>query len=432
MATSGTPETASRLRSGPPYKRSSDPATAIKMADNARMNFAFAQRRLMIPTLFLLGALSTLASPASAQAPRPARPAPARAPAPAKDPFFTSTVPVDQLRNKQAVLETSQGTIVLDLLADAAPNHVAHFIMRAREGAYDGTTFHRVIPMGIVQGGDPLSKDPAQAARYGTGGLGTLRFEANQEKHTRGAVSAVLVPGQKDSAGNQFFICVTDQPALDGQYTVFARVADGILVAQKISAVASNGGIPGERIDIRKVTIRDKPADAPEPYSTETAEELGRHHAVIETSLGPIELEFLPDRAPNHVRQFLRLAALGVYDGTTFHRVVPGFVVQGGYMPTRSEPLNERQERAVRSLQPEFSDTPHDRGIVSMARVSGEPASATTSFFIVLARAERLDGQYSVFGRVVSGMDVVQKMEAAPVNGETPVAPVTVTRVMVK
>jgi len=404
----------------------------MEMTDNAGMTVRVAQRQLVVLTLSLLVALSTLSAAVAAQAPRPARPAPARPAAPAKDPFFTSTVPVDQLRNKQAVLETSQGTIVLDLLADAAPNHVAHFIMRAREGAYDGTTFHRVIPMGIVQGGDPLSKDPAQAAKYGTGGLGTLRFESNQEKHTRGAVSAVLVPGQKDSAGNQFFICVTDQPALDGQYTVFARVADGILVAQKISTVASAGGIPAERIEIRKVTIRDKPAEAPAPFSTETAEELGRHHAVIETSVGPIEIEFLPDRAPNHVRQFLQLAALGVYDGTTFHRVVPGFVVQGGYMPTRSEPLNERQERAVRPLQPEFSDTPHDRGIVSMARVGGDPASATTSFFIVLGRAERLDGQYSVFGRVVSGMDVVQKMEAAPVNGETPVTPITVTRVVVK
>src|SRR5689334_1831617 len=75
----------------------------------------------------------------------PSRPAPSR-PAP-KDPFFTSNIPVEQLRNKQAVLETSQGAIVLDLLADAAPTHVAHFITRAREGAYDGTTFHRVIPM---------------------------------------------------------------------------------------------------------------------------------------------------------------------------------------------------------------------------------------------------------------------------------------------
>ena len=98
-------------------------------------------------------------------------------------------------QGKQAVLETTAGTIVFDLLADAAPNHVAHFITRARGGAYDGTTFHRIIAMGIIQGGDPLSKDPAQASRYGTGGLGTLRFEANAEKNTRGAVSAVLVRG---------------------------------------------------------------------------------------------------------------------------------------------------------------------------------------------------------------------------------------------
>src|SRR3954465_6969889 len=192
---------------------------------------------LVLLTLWLLGqspaaGVSTAAA-AAAQAPRPARPpsprpAPARAAAPVRDLFFTSSLPIDQLRNKQAVIETNQGTVVFDLLADAAPNHVAHFIMRARERAYDGTVFHRVIPLGIVQGGDPLSKDPAQIAKYGTGGLGTLRFEPNQEKHTRGAVSAVLVPGQQDSAGNQFFICVTDQPALDGQYTVFARVADGI------------------------------------------------------------------------------------------------------------------------------------------------------------------------------------------------------------
>jgi peptidyl-prolyl cis-trans isomerase B (cyclophilin B) len=143
---------------------------------------------------------------------------PAPAPAPPPRTFFTSTLPEAELRNKQAVLDTTLGTIVIDLLPEAAPNHVAHFMTRAREGAYDGTTFHRVVTMGIIQGGDPLSKDPAQAAKYGTGGLGELRFEPNREKHTRGAVSAVLVPGNRDSGGSQFFISVTDQPALDGQY----------------------------------------------------------------------------------------------------------------------------------------------------------------------------------------------------------------------
>ncbi len=171
---------------------------------------------------------------------------------------------------------------MLDLLADAAPTHVAHFITQARAGAYDGTVFHRVIAMGIIQGGDPLSKDPAQSAKYGTGGLGKLRFEANPEKHTRGAVSAVLVPGNRDSAGNQFFIVVTDQPALDGQYTVFARVVEGINVAQKISTMPAANTVPAARIEIRKVSIRDKPAPEPEPFVSAGVEELSSYRAVAD------------------------------------------------------------------------------------------------------------------------------------------------------
>jgi cyclophilin family peptidyl-prolyl cis-trans isomerase len=370
-----------------------------------------------------------LAAPQAPQAPQAPR-APRPAPTP-KDPFFTSTLPPAELRNKQAVLETTHGTIVMDLLADAAPNHVAHFITRVREGAYDGTTFHRVIPMGIVQGGDPLSKDPSLAAKYGSGGLGVLRFESNTEKHTRGAVAAVLVPGKRDSAGSQFFIDVTDQPALDGHYTIFARVVEGINVAQKISTEPAANSVPSARVEIRKVTIREKPSPVPEPFSETSVDELGRHRAVIVSSMGNITLEFFPDRAPNHVRQFLRLASSGVYDGTAFHRVVPGFVAQAGHMPTRREPLDERLASFVRMLQPEFNDTPHDRGILSMARLD-DPASASSSFFIVLARTPSLDGKYTVFGRVIEGLDVLQKIETTPLNGETPVTRIDVTRVTVE
>ena len=345
--------------------------------------------------------------------------------------FFTSALPPAELRNKQAVIETSQGTIVFDLLADAAPTHVAHFITRVREGAYDGTTFHRTIAMGMIQGGDPISKDPTQQAKYGTGGLGVLRFEPNAEKHTRGAVSAVLVPGRRDSAGSQFFICITDQPALDGQYTVFARVAEGIGVAQKIStSPADANNVPAERLEIRKAFIREKPAPEPEPFVSETAEELSSRRVVIETSMGNMTVELFADRAPTHVRSFLRLASAGVYDGTGLHRVVKGFVIQGGFLPTRREPLDEKQLTYVRPLQPEFNPTPHDRGILSMAR-GDDPASATSSFFIVLARTPGLDNQYTVFGRVVEGLDVVEKIEAVPVNGEAPVTRIEVTRVRV-
>jgi peptidyl-prolyl cis-trans isomerase B (cyclophilin B) len=373
--------------------------------------------------------LSLLVSAMQAPA-RPARPPAAQPAQPARTTFFTSTLTAADMQNKQAVLETSYGTIVLDLLPEAAPNHVAFFITRAREHAFDGTTFFRVIPLGLIQGGDPLSKDPAQAAKYGTGGLRQLRFEANAEKHTRGAVSAVLIPGERDSAGQQFFICVSDQPALDGQFTVFARVAEGMAVAQKISTTATNGDKAIERIVMTSVTIRDKPAPVPEPFSTESVADLAKAHVTLETSLGNLTLELFPERAPNHVRQFLRLASSGVYDGTTIHRVVPGFVAQGGYLATRQAPLEEKQQSYVRKLQPEFNSTPHVRGILSMAR-GDDPASADTSFFIVLDRAESLDQKYTVFGRVIGGLDVLDKIAGVPLDGETPRTKIEVIRATV-
>ena len=393
---------------------------------------------MLLVMLLLLGELqaprpsppSTPPPPARPPATQPARPQPAQ-PAPAGRPtFFTSMLPAADVDNKQAVVETSMGTIVIDLLPAAAPNHVGHFITRARERAYDGTTFHRVITRGLIQGGDPLSKDPAQAARYGTGGLRTLRFEPNAEKHVRGAVSAVLVPGDRDSAGSQFFICVTDQASLDGQYTVFGRVAEGLPVAEKISVAAAKDGVPLERIVIESVTIRDKPAARPDPFSTETPAELSRHRVQLDTTFGPITVELFPDKAPNHVRQFLRLVASGAYDGTAFHRIVPFFVIQGGFLPTRKLPLDEQQQRFVRKLAPEFNDTPHELGVLSMAR-GDDPASADTSFFIVLDRAPQLDQKYTAFGRVVSGLEIVTKMSGAILDGETPRTRLEVVRATV-
>jgi peptidyl-prolyl cis-trans isomerase B (cyclophilin B) len=373
--------------------------------------------------------LIAIASLALAQKPKSA---PAKPPSGPAQPAFVNPYSPEELRNKQAVIETAMGTIVLDLLADAAPTHVAHFIKTARDGEYDGTLFHRVIKHGIIQGGDPLTKDPAAASRYGTGGLNRLKPEPNAEKHTRGAVSAVLIPNRPDSAGTQFFICIADQPALDGQYTVFARVSEGILVAQKISeAAVDDTNAPTTRVAMTRVTIREKPAPAAEPFSAESVAELAQYRAVLETSMGEIAIEFTPDKAPEHVRNFLRLASAGVYDGTSWHRVVKGFVVQTGHMPTRREPLTEAQQRLVRDLKAEFNDQVHELGTVSMARLA-EPDTANTSFFIVTARAAMLDQKYTVFGRVVSGIDVVQKIEAVPVNGEAPVERIELRRVRVQ
>lgn len=336
-----------------------------------------------------------------------------------------------QARVQQAVLETSAGTIVMDLLAEQAPNHVALFVKTAQSGGYDGTTFFRMIRHAIVQGGDPVTKDAAARAKFGSGGLNLLKPEITGERHTRGAVSATQVPGKPDSAGTQFFISITDQPGLDGKYTVFARVVEGILVAQKISeAAVDDTGLAVDRIVVNTVSIRDKPADVPEPFSLEPVEELARYRAVLDTSMGEITLSFTPEKAPNHVRNFLRLAQAGVYDGMSFHRVVKGFVIQSGHLPTRG-PLNETQQRLVRQMKAEFNDQPHDKGTVSMARLS-EPDTASTSFFIVTARTQALDNQYTVFGKVESGLDVVEKIEAVAVNGEEPVQRVELRKVSVK
>jgi peptidyl-prolyl cis-trans isomerase B (cyclophilin B) len=334
---------------------------------------------------------------------------------------FKTTLTAAEMTDKQAVVTTTAGTFVIDLRPDLAPNHVGYFIKLARSGAYRGTTFHRVIKLGIIQGGDPLTRDPAKASQYGTGGLGVLRSEISAEPHTRGAVSAVLQPGKPDSGGAQFFVCVSDQPSLTGKYTIFGRVSDGMDVVQKISlAPTSENGLAKERIEITSIDIRDTPPPEPEPFSTEPVDELARHRVVLDTSMGAITIELLPDRAPDHVRAFLRMAAAGVFDGTTFHRVVKGFVVQTGSLHTRG-PLDEKQQKLVRKLPPEFSGTKHVKGIVSMAR-GDDPGSALTSFFIVTGDAGSLDGKYTVFGRVVDGLNVVENIEASPVDGETPVS----------
>jgi peptidyl-prolyl cis-trans isomerase B (cyclophilin B) len=372
----------------------------------------------------------TIAAVSAQQRPAPRQPV--APPRPAAPVFFTTPLTLDEMKGKQAVLDTDLGTIVIDLLPEAAPNHVGYFIKTAREGGYNGTIFHRVIKDAIIQGGDPLTKDPAKADAYGTGGLMVLRAERNGEQNTRGALSAVVGANSPDSGGSQFFICVTNQPALDGVHDVFGRVAEGILAVQKISEVAvDDKGRPVTRVTVRSVVIRDKPAPGPEPLSTESSAELGAYRAVVETSLGNITLEFLPDKAPNHVRNFLRLAQAGVYDGMAFHRVVKGFVAQSGYLPSRAEPLSESQQRLVHNLQPEFNDTKHVKGTVSMAR-GDDPASADTSFFLVLGPSAMLDGKYTAFARVVDGLGVLEALENVAVNGEAPQSRVEVKHVRIE
>ena len=136
--------------------------------------------------------------------------------------------------------------------------------------------------------------------------------------------------------------------------------------------------------------------------------------AVIETSLGNIEFEFLEDKAPGHVKNFQDLANSEFYDGTIFHRVIPGFMVQGGDPNTKGDDRsNHGTGGPGHTIKAEFNDVTHARGIVSMAR-SQDPDSAGSQFFVVVKDSDFLDGQYTAFGRVISGMDVADKIVDSP------------------
>jgi|TARA_B110000438_G_scaffold128902_1_gene125198 cyclophilin family peptidyl-prolyl cis-trans isomerase len=136
--------------------------------------------------------------------------------------------------------------------------------------------------------------------------------------------------------------------------------------------------------------------------------------AVIETNLGKIEVEFFEDKAPGHVKNFKDLAKKGFYDGVTFHRVIPGFMIQGGDPNTKN---NDRSNHGMGgpgySIKAEFNDTLHKRGVLSMAR-SQDPNSGGSQFFIVVEDSNFLDGKYTAFGKVLSGMSVADTIVNVP------------------
>lgn len=154
----------------------------------------------------------------------------------------------------KAIIETHFGNIEIKLFPEVAPNHVSSFIELVKKGFYDGTTFHRVIPGFMIQGGDPNSKSPDRST-HGMGGPGfTLKAEFNEKQHKRGILSMARSQ-HPDSAGSQFFICVADALFLDRKYTIFGEVASGIEVADKIvSQPRDKADNPTERVEM-KVTI---------------------------------------------------------------------------------------------------------------------------------------------------------------------------------
>ena len=172
------------------------------------------------------------------------------------------TVQMSAADAEQAVIETTLGTVTIELWSDVAPKSVAHFKKLADEGFYNGTSFHRIIRGFLAQGGDPFTRDPAKESQWGKGGPDTaIDAELNSRPHEFGVVS--LAPYKApNKSGSQFFFCLGKAPQLNGKCSPFGKVVSGQDVLKKFDAVpvksAPNGerSKPGDRIEIKSIKVQ--------------------------------------------------------------------------------------------------------------------------------------------------------------------------------
>ncbi|HEU4390418.1 MAG TPA: peptidylprolyl isomerase, partial [Blastocatellia bacterium] len=272
-------------------------------------------------------------------------------------------------------------------------------------------------------------------ATYGTGGLNAgLPDEVNRNKNTTGAVSCVLAVERADpnevksgSSGSQFFIVLNLGPAkarLDQSFTVFGRVVSGMDVAMNISNAPSEPGtnLANERIEIKKVTIRPK---------TPSVDEMKGMSALIETSVGNIKLQLLPEVSPNTVRQFILYAKTGMYDGTSFYRVSQKYYLEAGNLGDwPADSPNRKRFFSLWSIPFEKNDYKQVRGTVSMRQI--DEGWTRWYFFIINQDNEALNGKTVPFGKVVEGLDVVDKIAASEVDGDKPKQRIDIKKVTIQ
>jgi peptidyl-prolyl cis-trans isomerase B (cyclophilin B) len=207
------------------------------------------------------------------------------------------------------------------------------------------------------------------------------------------------------------------------------RIVVALFVVVSVGAAASaqsNATEPPKKANARATEL----TNTAEPFDGATVEKMASQCVTLETELGAIEIGFMPEVAPEAVRNFLNLSATGALDTTTFSRVVKGFVIQGGNLSTSEKWSAELAKRMSRRLPDEPGLVKHVRGIVSMARTD-EPNSATTHFFILVGPGSHLDSKFSAFGTVTKGMEVADAINQAPVEGDKPEKPVKINRAVV-
>jgi peptidyl-prolyl cis-trans isomerase B (cyclophilin B) len=217
---------------------------------------------------------------------------------------------------------------------------------------------------------------------------------------------------------------------VQGPKLLFALVFIVVLV---FSASAQDPRSAAQKVDAaKKANARpiEKTLDAAEPFDGASVEKMAASCVTLETEVGAIEIEMIPEVAPESARNFLNLAATGALDTTTFSRTVNDFVIQGGNLSTSEKWGYDLARRMSRKLPDEPGLVKHVRGIVSMARPE-QANSATTHFFILVGDGHHLDGKFSAFGRVTKGIEVADEINKAPADGEKPNKPVRINKATV-
>ncbi len=173
------------------------------------------------------------------------------------------------------------------------------------------------------------------------------------------------------------------------------------------------------------------------PATPLTLEQMQQLRAIIETAQGDLILDFYPQSAPNHVRQFVWLAQAGYFDGMSISRIIPNLLIQSGNPASwQTENPNKTRRFEIPKLQAEYdSNLKHERGTLSMARPNGEPDGGTTHFFICVRAISSLDGQYTIFGKVTTGLELLDKLVSSPIAEGTPDEPrdrIDIKRITIK
>lgn len=297
-----------------------------------------------------------------------------------------------------------ENSFIITLREDKAPISAENFEKLVSSGFYDGVIFHRVVAGFMAQGGDPQGTGAGGSDENIKGEFSANGVE-NDLKHVRSIVSMARSQ-DNDSASSQFFICYGDESFLDGNYAAFGQVTQGMEVVDRFLNCDRELNSSYELASpVNPITITK--AEMIEPDAN------GHKRALFtmdfterEFKEGEFTITLHADKAPITCENFEKLVSEGFYDGLSFHRVVDGFMAQGG------DPEGTGAGGSDEEIKGEFSDNgvdndlKHLRGTVSMARAN-DPDSASSQFFICYDTCDFLDGKYAAFGEVTEGMDVV-------------------------